>query len=74
MNNAKKIADEQRAADKAHHEKRVRWLSQDRPVWACGTPVSPGDKYNFLKRSLTILATEDWKNFLNSCHCTPRCS
>lgn len=46
MNNAKKIADEQSAADKAHHEKRIQWLSKDAPVfWSCGAPVSPRDRH-----------------------------
>ena len=34
------LHERQRRADKAHHESRIAWLSEDRPVWACGTPVA----------------------------------
>ena len=40
---AKAMADAQRRADKAHHEKRVNWLMGTNPVYACGTRVAPSD-------------------------------
>lgn len=36
---AKQMADNQRAADKAHHESRVAWLTADAPKLACNMIV-----------------------------------
>jgi len=39
MTKAKMLNEAQRAADKDHHESRLRWLSVDNQKWACGTPL-----------------------------------
>jgi hypothetical protein len=38
-NRSKELHEQQRQADKAHHEDRIRWLAAEAPRFACGTPV-----------------------------------
>lgn len=59
---AKQMADEQRAADKAHHEARVAWLTSDAPKWACGTPVDESDRLSLLRQSRHYLETGEGFN------------
>lgn len=47
--------EQQRQADKAHHEGRVAWLSTERPIWACGTPVSKHEVLEMLSKSREAL-------------------
>lgn len=60
--NAKEMYDNQRAADKAHHESRVAWLTADAPKWACGTPVSHYDRRVLLEQSTRHLTTGEGFN------------
>lgn len=38
---AKAIQEAREAADLANHRERLQWLSMSKPLWSCGTPVSP---------------------------------
>ncbi len=69
---AKKLADDQRSADMAHHKRRVEWLEQDRPLWSCGTPVASHEQRQMLSRSQAYLANPD--GGFNHCNCEPRCA
>ena len=40
VENEMNLNEQQRQADKAHHEGRIAWLTADAPRWACGTPVA----------------------------------
>ncbi|MBU2741854.1 hypothetical protein HAQ01_05065 [Acidithiobacillus thiooxidans] len=64
--NAKEMYDNQRDADKAHHEARVIWLTADAPKWACGTPVSNDDRRVLLKQSTCYLTTGEGFNHANT--------
>ncbi len=47
--------EQQRQADKAHHEGRIAWLSTERPLWACGTPVPKHEALEMLGKSREAL-------------------
>jgi len=47
--------EQQRQADKEHHEGRIAWLSAKNPLWACGTPVSKGEALWMLSASREAL-------------------
>lgn len=71
MNASKKMADDQRAADRAHHQERVAWLeSSDEPTWSDGVPVSKYLRHEMLRLSRNYLATGEG---LGHCQCEPRC-
>lgn len=72
MNAAQKMADVQRAADRAHHQRRVYWLDKENPIWACGTRVARHEKEQMLSASLNYLANPD--GHFNHCNCEPRCT
>jgi hypothetical protein len=69
---AQRMADAQRAADRAHHTKRVQWLTPDSPLWGCGAPVSPSDRTSLLNQSQAYL--RDPAGSFNHCNCEPRCA
>jgi hypothetical protein len=70
MSTTQSMAQAQRSADKAHHERRVAWLSGAAPTWCDGTPVGPSDRHALLRQSLRHLSEGDG---FNHCHCTRRC-
>lgn len=70
MSTAQAMAHAQRRADKAHHERRVAWLSGTAPTWHDGTPVGSSDRHTLMRQSLQYLSEGDG---FNHCHCTPRC-
>ena len=37
---AKAIQEAREAEELANHRERLQWLSQSKPQWSCGTPVS----------------------------------
>lgn len=68
---AKAMADAQRAADRAHHEKRVAWLESPSPMWADGERVALWERSQMLISSRNYLSTGEG---FNHCHCEPRCN
>lgn len=50
--------EQQKAADRAHHQERVEWLEGDSPTWSDGTPVSKHDQKSMLDSSRQCLADE----------------
>ncbi|HCL4191813.1 TPA: hypothetical protein N2C63_006097 [Pseudomonas aeruginosa] len=71
MSAAAKLAADQRDADMAHHKRRIEWLKQESPAWACGTTVARYDKEKMLLASLEYLANPD--GHFNHCNCEPLC-
>jgi hypothetical protein len=61
---------DQLSSNIAHHQNRVTWLSSDKPLYSCGTPVDAHTKINLLRQSKEFL-----KNPIatNDCQCDPRC-
>jgi hypothetical protein len=57
INRAKQMAEAQRRADKAHHEKRIAWLESDEPTWVDGKPVLKSDRTILLTQSRRYLQT-----------------
>jgi len=47
--------EQQRQADKEHHEGRIAWLGAKNPLWACGTPVSKHEALEMLDKSREAL-------------------
>ena len=76
---ARKMAEDQHKADFAHHTKRIEWLKQENPVWACGTPLGKWERFHLLEASERYM-DEQKKNGgrygygYRSCNCEPRCA
>jgi len=49
------LHEQQRQADKAHHENRIAWLSKNRPRFACGTPLPKHFAAELLNKSREAL-------------------
>ena len=47
--------EQQRLADKEHHESRIAWLSAKNPCFACGTPLSRYEALEMLDKSQEAL-------------------
>ena len=73
MMNTKEIADKQRHADKAHHEKRLKWLSVESPIWSDGVPVRTHEKAEMIVKSNEALALINHGMSTGHCHCEPKC-
>ena len=75
MNEAEKLSYNQRMANKAHHELRIKWLSgEQRPTWADGTLVARHEVEQMLLASKEALELISRGYTPNHCHCEPRCS
>lgn len=53
---ALELANQKRLLGRLHHMQRIEWLSEENPVFACGTPVSKSDVFNLLQASKQALA------------------
>lgn len=71
MTTSKEFADAQRAADKAHHQQRVKWLESSNPKYSDG-PVLESDRRVLLEQSRSYLSNPA-AGGMNHCHCDPPC-
>lgn len=54
-NEARELHEQQRRADRAHHEGRIVWLTAEAPRLACGTPVAKHEATEMLQKSREAL-------------------
>ena len=53
---SEQIQQERDAADLKRHQERIVWLSEEAPVWGCGTPMSKFDQRELLRLSRNWIA------------------
>ena len=53
------LHEQQRQADKTHHEGRIAWLTEGSPRWGCGAPVSKHMAAEMLAKSREALSYID---------------
>lgn len=52
---AKEMHEYDNNCTREHHLRRVAWLSDNTPVWGCGTPVGKHDQIEMLRASKQYL-------------------